>query len=298
MLPSFWIALVLAAGLSGAPEGSGTPPPRQAPAAADARRAAAARALSAGDLDRALALAQRHVEADPGDRRARVLLARVHLERRDPDAAYVELRRVLIASPRDVDALYYLALATAELAGAEFERLVALAPDSGRARQLMAESLESQDRARDAEREYEAAVAAQPDLLDPLLGLARLKRIRLACEEAVPLYERAEHIRPTFDGAYGLGVCQQYLQNDEVAAAAFERAVKRDPKAAVAWVGLGTTLTRLGRPADGITRLQRAIELEPRMGEAYYALGLALRAAGQPERAKEAFARAEALGTR
>ena len=112
-------------------------------------------------------------------------------------------------------------------------------------------------------------------------ALARLKRIRLACDDAIPLYEQAETVRPTFDGAYGLGVCYGYLQRDDEAVGKFEAATRRDPKAAVAWVGLGTSLAKTGRAAEGIPKLQHAIALEPKMGEAYYALGMAYQAARQ-----------------
>ena len=80
----------------------------------------------------------------------------------------------------------------------------------------MAESLEAQDRRQAAETEYEAALAPRPDLLEALLGLAKLKRIRLACDEAIALYKnRAEaSVRPTFEGAYGLGMCESVRQND------------------------------------------------------------------------------------
>jgi tetratricopeptide (TPR) repeat protein len=258
--------------------------------------AGAERALSAGDAATALALATAHAKKHPDDPRARVLVARVHIARGDFDAAYVELRRALAADPKHVDALYYLGFVTAGLAQSQFERLVTMAPESGRARQLMAESLEAQGRNASAEEEYDEALKASPELFDALVGLAKLKRIRLACEEAIPLYQRAEKLRPTFEGAYGLGICQAYLQEDEDAAAQFERAVERDPRAAVAWVGLGTALNRLGRTKDAIAKLQRAIELEPGMGEAYYALALAYQADGQADRAKEAFEKAEQLG--
>ncbi len=65
--------------------------------------------------------------------------------------------------------------------------------------------LEVQQRNADAEKEYATALEAKPELLEALLALAKLKRIRLACEEALGLYDRAESIRPTFDAAYGLG---------------------------------------------------------------------------------------------
>ena len=50
--------------------------------------------------------------------------------------------------------------------------------------QLQGETFEAQDRRSDAETAYQAALHVQPDLLDALLPLAKLKRIRPACEEA------------------------------------------------------------------------------------------------------------------
>jgi tetratricopeptide (TPR) repeat protein len=123
-----------------------------------------------------------------------------------------------------------------------------------------------------------------------------LKRIRLACDEAIALYEKAETLRPTFEGAYGLGVCYGYLQRDDEAAVRFEQAIRRDSKAAVAWVGLGTSLTKTGRATKAIPKLQQAIALEPKMGEAYYALGMAYQSARQPALAQKAFQQAQRLG--
>ena len=102
----------------------------------------------------------------------------------------------------------------------------------------------------------------------------------------------------TFDAAYGLGVCHSCLQNDRLAVQQFEIAVKRSPSSAVAWAGLGTSLVKLGRTAEGIIRLQRAIALAPDMDEAHYALGTAYHASGDKVRAQEAFNKAEQLRAR
>jgi tetratricopeptide (TPR) repeat protein len=269
----------------------------QVRAAANAQLVAASRALSAGDVDRALALSTEHLERHPADSRARVLVARVYIDRNDLESAYRQLTRALRDDPHNVDALYYMGFVGGRLAEREFQRLVDMAPASARVRQLEAESLEAQERRSAAEHAYKAALEVQPDLVDALLGLGRLKRIRLACEEAAQLYEKAERIRPTFEGAYGLGVCYGYLDRDDDSVAHFEQATRRDPKAAIAWVGLGTALTRVGRAVQAIEKLRRAVALEPKMGEAYYALGSAYRAAGQPGLAQEAFTTAQQLGS-
>jgi tetratricopeptide (TPR) repeat protein len=253
-------------------------------------------ALQAGAFDRAVALVTAYLKQHPADAAAQVLLARVGIARGDLDTAYVALQRALEIDPRSVDALYYLGMVSGRLAQTSFEELQRTAPDSARVHQLIAEGLEAQDRRDAAAAEYEAALARQPDLLDALLALARLRRIRLACDAAVALYQKAEAIHPTFDGAYGLGVCQSLLQDDESAKASFERAIARDPGSAIAWMSLGESLSKLGRPVEAIVKLQHALALEPRLGEAYYALGSAYRATGQPALSHQAFKKAEALG--
>jgi tetratricopeptide (TPR) repeat protein len=265
-------------------------------AAPDTRLAQAAYALSAGDLDRAIRLATAYLRQHPSDARAKVLIARVHIAGEKYDDAYDALQAALKADPRNVDALYYLGLVTGTLAQQQFSDLETKAPHSARLHQLLAESLEAQDKRAAAEKEYEAALARRPDLLDALLGLAKLQRIRLACDTAILLYGKAEAIRPTFDGAYGLGMCQSLMQDDEGAVRSFGQAIERDPGAAVAFVGLGSSLNKLHRSKEAIATLQRAISLEPAMGEAYYALGLTYQTAGQTELARQAFKKAEQYG--
>jgi superkiller protein 3 len=153
--------------------------------------------------------------------------------------------------------------------------------------------LEAQGRRNEAEAAYEAALKVNPDLVDALLALGRLQRIRLACDEAVPLYERAEKIRPTFDAAYGLGFCLAYLQEDAAAITHYERAVKRDPTAAVAWQGLGSALVKTGHRTEGIAALRKAVTIEPKMSDGWYMLGMAYQGAGDMVRAKEMFDKAE-----
>ena len=255
----------------------------------------AERALLGGDPARALELASAYARQHPANPEARVIIARVHLERGEFGTAYEALRRALDANPRHVDALYYMGGLAARLAEAEMERLTTVAPDSARVRQLMAEALEVQDRRTEAAAEYEAALQRQPDLLDALLALARLKRTSLECGDAIELYRRAEAVRPTYDGAYGLGACLQYEQQDAAAIEQFQKALKLDPRAALAWKDLGVSLLKVGRTDDAIRHVQKAISLEPRMHEAYYALGQAYRAAGDRVRSQEAFATAERL---
>lgn len=288
------LAALLAAGAA-APHAATQGP--TTPAAGDTRLDAAARALSAGDAARAVDLATAYLRQRPGAVAARVLLARVYLERDELDAAYLQLEQALRAQPRHVDALYYFGLVTSQLAARQLEALVDKAPQSARARQLVAESLEAQERRSEAEAAWEQALAANPTLLDALIGLAKLRRIRLDCDGAMALYLRAEAVAPTFDAAYGLGSCLLRQQQLDAALPRFEQAIARDPRAAVAHVGLASTLIGLDRTPEAIATLTRALELEPTMGEAWYLLGRAQQASGNRVAAQAAFARAEQLRT-
>jgi tetratricopeptide (TPR) repeat protein len=268
----------------------------QAPASKpDTRLTEAQRALTRGELAPAFELGSAYTKAHPRDARGWVLLARVHIAREELDQAYERLDRALRADPRNVDALAYLGLVSGQLASDAFEDLTTKAPRSARVHQLQGEAFEAQDRRSDAEAAYQAALDVQPNLLDALLPLARLKRGRLACEEAITLYQRAEAVKPTFDSAFGLGFCLAVIQDNEAAVERYGEAVKRDPKAAVAWSGLGAALVKVGRTTDAIAALKRAVALEPRMSEPWYVLGMVYKTAGDDVRSKEAFAKAEAL---
>jgi tetratricopeptide (TPR) repeat protein len=253
------------------------------------------RAFYAGDLDRAAALAGTALRANAADARARLVIARVAIERGDTEKAFSELLRAQRDAPDDADVLYYLAIVSGDLARSAFDALYKLAPDSARVHQLMAESLEAQDKRAEAATEYEAALRADPQLLDALLGLGKLKRVDLACDQAIDLYKRAEAIRPTFEGAFGLGTCFAVQQDDAQATARFRQALAHDQRSAVAWEGLGSALARSGQLTEGISALQQATALEPRMDTAYYALGLAYRKLGDNERAGAAFEKARQL---
>ena len=252
----------------------------------------------AGDVSSArstIAAVQAAVKARPDDAAARVRLARMLLAEGSLDAAATHLQHAVRVAPRDEHVLYYLGLVTGQLARREFERLFAIAPGSARVHQLMAESLEAQDLRAAAEQEYEAALRVEPEAYDALLGLARLRRIRLACEQAVALYQRAERLKPSFEAAYGLGVCRLQQQDFAAALASLEQAVARDPGAPEAWVSLGSARLGAGRAAEAVPALERAIALEPRMGEAYYVLGRVYQSTGDATRAREAYERARQL---
>jgi tetratricopeptide (TPR) repeat protein len=287
------LAAVMMALTAQAPQGpraatSGTQP-------ADTRLNEAFRALYANDPDRALQRASEYVKQYPTDVKGLVLAARAHLARNEPEASYDLLQQALGAHPRNADVLYFLGIVSSRLATREFDRLYALAPDSARVHQLMAKSLKLQDKLAEAADEYELALRANPNLLEAVLELADLRREESKCDEAAVLYQRAQTMKSTYDGAYGLGVCLA-MQNEQTRAVEqFRSALKLDPQSAVAHFGLGGSLLQLGDVAPAVRALERAVALEPRMRQAYYLLGRAYSVIGSPERSRKAFARADEL---
>jgi tetratricopeptide (TPR) repeat protein len=156
-------------------------------------------------------------------------------------------------------------------------------------------SLKLQEKLTEAAAEYDLALRANPNLLEALIGLADIRREQSACDPAAELYRRAEVVRRTYEGAYGLGVCLSIAGQHAQAAEQFREALEHDPRSAVAHFALGSTELQMGQTASAVRELERAVALEPRMRQAFYLLGRAYAALGLGERSRQAFAKAEQL---
>jgi len=264
---------------------------QQAPGLADGTQA-----FLRADYPKAETLADGYLKAHPGSAKARVLLARAQMALGNYESAYRNLRKVLSANPQDVDALYYLGWACFALSQAEHQKLYALAPDSSRVHQLLAESYRAQQDNSKAEEEYKKALAANPNSVEILNGLADLNRSQFKFEEAISYYSRALEISPRdYTSAYGLGASYLYKQEAEQAVEYLRRAVAIDPDSPVARLALGDALWRAGQAAEAIEELKAATSLEPDMRQAYTLLALAYNKLGQSQAAEAALKKAEEL---
>src|SRR5438093_7676307 len=142
-------------------------------------------ALYRGDYEQASALATKYLEAHPEDPAARILLARTEIARGQYEPAYQALRKALDLDPVNIDALYYLERVCTILSQIEFRRLVGTAPDSFRAHQLMAESYLAQHNQGEAEKEYQAVLAANQGSVEVLDYLGDLKRFGIMDDDDV-----------------------------------------------------------------------------------------------------------------
>ena len=254
------------------------------------------RAFHRGDYARASALAAERLKAQPADTQARIVLARAEAAAGRFEAAYAGFREAVALDPRSVDALYYLGVTAGALAQSEYERLLALAPGSARAHQLLGQSYGAQGRTAEAEAELEAALAAGPPTAEVLVALGDLRRSRLDFVEARADYSRAIGLAPdSYDALYGIGACDSYAGDHASAIGFFRRALRRAPDSAPARLALGISLLQKGDAAAAVTELEQAARLEPRMRQAYYQLGRAYQSLGRSREAEAAFARVQEL---
>jgi tetratricopeptide (TPR) repeat protein len=256
-----------------------------------------ARAFHRGDYAGAMALAAERLNAQPGDVQARIVLARVEAARGRFQEAYTGFRKALDLDPRSADALYYLGITAGVLAQAEYERLLAMAPGSARAHQLLGQSHQAQGRTAEAEAELKAALEAGPPTAEVLTALGDIaRRSRLDFAGARSYYSRAIELAPgSYEALYGVGVCDSYAGEHAKAIESFRRALHIAPNSAPARLALGISLLQTGLAAQAVEELQAAAKLEPRMRQAYYQLGRAYQALGRAQEAESAFARAREL---
>ncbi len=256
----------------------------------------ASKALSRGEPERAAALAVTHLKTRPNDANARVMLARAVLAQGKFQSAYDELRKALSLDPNHIDALYYLGLLAGALSQNEFQQLYALAPNSDRVHQLLAESFKAQDNASEAENEYLAALQANPRSVEILLALGELKREQSKFDEAITYYAQAEQLGPLdYNIVYGLGACYTYKQDHPKALEYFRQAVRFDANSGAARFALGNALFQLGQTAEAIPALKSAVALEPKLRQAYFLLGRAQQKLGNKLEAQAAFKKVDEL---
>jgi len=254
------------------------------------------RAIYQGDHRRAAELAEKHLRKYPNDAPARVVLARAELAQGNFQRAYQELQKALAADPRNIDALYYLAIVAKALSQQEYQRLYALAPDSARVHLLLAEAALAEDNRTEAEAEFQAALKANPRSIEVLTALGELKRSQSMFDEAITYYEQAERIGPlNYTIAYGLGACYTYKQEHPRAVEYLRKATAFAPDSAAGRFALGNALFQDGQTEASIPELKAALELEPQLKQAYFLLGRAYQKLGQQAEAKIAFGKLDEL---
>jgi tetratricopeptide (TPR) repeat protein len=148
----------------------------------------------------------------------------------------------------------------------------------------------------DAERDYRAAIDADPVHTDALHLLGVLRHQQGRHEEAADLVGRAVALRPN-DAALqlNLGNALKALGRLDGAIERFRNALSLAPEFALAHYNLGNAYALAGRHEDAVDAFERSLRLQPNDASAYNNLGNALHATGRSEDAIAAFSRALAL---
>ncbi len=254
------------------------------------------RALFRGDPVQAAEVAEKHLRSFPKDAPVRVILARADLAQGKFQLAFEELRKALASDPQNIDALYYLALVARELSQQQYQRLVALAPDSDRVHQMLAEAALAMQNPTESEAEFQNALKVNPRAGEVLTELAELKRSQSKFDEAITYYTRAEEIGPpSYDIAYGLGASYTYKQDYAQAVVWLRKAVNLAPESAAGHFALGNALFQGGQLEAAIPELKSSLQLEPQLKQAYFLLGRIYSKLGRRDEANAALKKLDEL---
>jgi tetratricopeptide (TPR) repeat protein len=167
----------------------------------------------------------------------------------DSDYVFPEIKRGEI-TPRDEKTLHrawddILAGQTAR-AEQSVNKLASSRPDLAPARVVLGFAALRTNRLKDSEGIFSSVLKAEPNDVAALVGLASVKRKQGLLDQALPLYIRAERLRPK-DGALS-------RRASEVKLAVAEAAIAR-----------AGALSAEGKKAEAIVMLQRALEVAPEL---------------------------------
>ena len=128
----------------------------------------------------------------------------------------------------------------------------------------LAAMLQARDQIPDATREYEQAVAIQPEDATANNALGEVLLLADRREDAVRRFQTAVKAKPDyFDAHYNLGIALAGKDDFAGAAEQFREAVRINPEDADAHANLGAALAGLGQTAEARQHFERALEINP-----------------------------------
>ncbi len=204
------------------------------------------------------------------------------------DEAATVARRILAATPQNaaaLDLLGMIARQQGDTAAAldRFTEAVVRTPDSPSIRLHRGLALRAVGgRDEEAVREFERAVALQPDLAEAHHQLGNAWKALHRYGEAARSLLEATRLAPDAAPAWlNLGVTQLELRRRTEAVASFTRAIQLEPGRPEAHNILGAALLRLGETTAAREALTEALRLRPNYADAHNNMALALKAQGR-----------------
>jgi tetratricopeptide (TPR) repeat protein len=257
-----------------------------------------------GDYREAIAIFEPMLKADPAGSNAQkitVLVGMSYYGLAEYASAVPYLKRAASADAQNLNLLFTLAqscLFAKEYPCVQdaFHRMVALNGESAQADMLMGEAMDAMQDPVGAQKEFRAAVAANPKEPNVHFGLGYLLWTKDQYPEAAEQFQ-AELVNDPghMQAMLFLADAEMQMGKGDDALPLLEKVVKLMPKNAMARRDLATDYANHGRNADAIREFEVAIQLNPKDVNAHWRLARLYRTMGRTAEAKAEFARASSL---
>lgn len=234
-----------------------------------------------GDLEKAFPkLKEQKIRIDTGMELIEIYSAAGEQEKA---AATVSALREL--DPANVEILYAAYRIYSDLVDESRLSLIVVAPNSAHARQMMAHELARQGKSDEAIASYREALKLDPTLPGLHFELAEMlnsSSVPGGRQEAEKEYQAALAANP-FDekSECKLGDLAALNGDQQAAAAHYERALKLQPNDAEANIGLAKMLMSLNQTAKALPLLELAVKLDPTSAVAHFRLSSVYRQMGR-----------------
>ena len=195
-----------------------------------------------GALPQATEALEREVKLNPTDAKARMWLGICQTDTGHAAEGAATLDVAAVLAPKDVDILYHRGRAHTLVSKQSYEQMYAVAPDSFRVHEVMAQADAEAERNDDAIAQYKQAI------------------------------ERAPHYAGLHEE---LGDLYWTTGKTDAAEEAYGQELANDPFSVTTCYKLGSLRVIRGRPQEAVTLLEKAIGLEPQFEQARYYLGRA-----------------------
>jgi tetratricopeptide (TPR) repeat protein len=195
------------------------------------------------------------------------------------------------AATAQEDALYAQAHEAEESSRAAFQHVLAIAPDSYRAHQIVADAYVLQQQDDKAIAEYRAVLAQKPDLpgIHEAIGSALLRSGKTA--DALPEFQAELAVQPRSATIHTLvGQTQMLLGQNDAAEKTLRSALQMDRPPADAWRLLGKLELHRGNFQPAAHDLTRYLAAEKNDATAWYLLSRAYRGLGDKQQMDRALA--------
>ena len=235
-----------------------------------------------GKLNEAESLLTRAAKLDPQSASAHMNLAFLFMLKHAPEKAVAELKEVVKLEPENVEANYKLARLLLSRGQTDESIIVcetakSITSASGIFLPLLGDAYLRKGNAEQAEENYRSALAAQPNNVEALLGMAKISQSRADLKTATDYVARARELAGnSADISYKVGATAMSLGLFEQAQPALEQAVKLSPREPAYLIALGAAWLKKADlfTAEGIFR--QAIAAQPDNAQAQMYLGYVL----------------------